>query len=65
MKCSQYWPEKEQDLEINPYVIKTTNEKAYAFYIIRSIGPYDKEEDRHSNVAWSDEHSSYQKQKKG
>ncbi|XP_061180788.1 receptor-type tyrosine-protein phosphatase mu-like [Saccostrea echinata] len=37
VKCHQYWPEKEKELDINPFFVTLIEEKQYAYFVERRL----------------------------
>ncbi|XP_056003186.1 receptor-type tyrosine-protein phosphatase kappa-like isoform X1 [Ostrea edulis] len=37
IKCHQYWPDEEKELDVNPFSVTLLEEKVYAYYVVRRM----------------------------
>ncbi|XP_061194965.1 receptor-type tyrosine-protein phosphatase gamma-like [Saccostrea echinata] len=58
IKCTQYWPDVNKKIDYGPVSVKMTEEKEYAFYILRKMSVSHNEKLRtvtqHHYTAWPD-----------
>lgn len=59
-KCVQYWPDIDQNIHIDMFLLETTEERLYAFYCIRKVKLSNKKQNKSRTItqyhytAWPD-----------
>eukprot|EP00105_Crassostrea_gigas_P040871 XP_019925019.1 PREDICTED: receptor-type tyrosine-protein phosphatase mu [Crassostrea gigas] len=59
-KCFQYWPAQETSMDCDSFTLNTTDERHYAYYVVRKVKMIHKKENKcrtvtqHHYTAWPD-----------